>query len=176
MISPLLIKQFWSKIKRGPGCWEWQRGQRGYGQVWLEGKKWYAHRLSYTLCKGEIPQGGHICHTCDNPRCVRPSHLWVGSQVTNMRDMGRKGRGNTQKISFAQRQQIRARYAAGDIQQPTLAAEYGVNKETISSIVNYKIGKDDPKPNSRHSSDRRPHYSNQDGPKPNGPRGLLRPV
>jgi hypothetical protein len=156
MISPLLVKQFWSRIKRGPGCWEWQRGRKGYGQVWLEGKKWYAHRLAYTLCRGEIPPGKSICHTCDNPRCVRPSHLWLGSQTDNMRDMGRKGRTNTQKISFAQRQKIRARYAKGDVLQKTLATEYGVANSVISAIVNYRIGSDDPRPNTKKHSPRGP--------------------
>ncbi len=155
MISPLLIKQFWSRVTRGAGCWEWQRGLKGYGQLWFQGKKWYAQRFAYTLLKGPIPAGNHVCHTCDNPRCVKPSHLWLGSQKENMRDMGRKGRTNTQKVSLSQRQEIRERYARGGILQRELAAEYGVSKNNISSIVNYRIGVDDPRPTTKQHSPRR---------------------
>lgn len=80
---------------RGEGCWEWTGGRNpsGYGRVQL-GSNWYlAHRVAWVLANGSIPEGMFICHHCDNPPCVRPDHLFVGTAKDNSHDMAAKGRG-----------------------------------------------------------------------------------
>jgi predicted DNA-binding protein (UPF0251 family) len=78
----------------GPGCWEWQggKGGTGYGTVKVEGRMVLAHRIAFELVNGPIPPGKNVCHHCDNPPCVRPDHLFTGSQSDNIKDAVRKGR------------------------------------------------------------------------------------
>ena len=88
--------RLWSRVVRDPaGCWEWQGGRnnKGYGQIQLGAQMKLTHRLAYEFCVGPIPKGLHVCHSCDNPACVRPSHLWTGTQSHNMQDMADKKRG-----------------------------------------------------------------------------------
>lgn len=89
-------QKFWRKVdKAGPDeCWLW-RGDRlkGYGLLSHKGKNRRAHRVSWELAnQQEIPAGLHACHSCDNPSCVNPSHIWLGTQQDNMADMYAKGR------------------------------------------------------------------------------------
>lgn len=78
-------------------CIEWWGtiNSNGYGVYWKNGKSRYAHRMIYTECFGEIPPGMFICHRCDNPPCVNPEHLFVGTPGDNVQDMIAKGRANT---------------------------------------------------------------------------------
>ncbi len=94
-----LAERFWPKVdKRGDDeCWEWTGGRHpsGYGQIWIGGKYGshiYAHRASWEINGHKIPDGMCVLHHCDNPPCVNPAHLFIGTQADNMRDKQAKGR------------------------------------------------------------------------------------
>ncbi len=91
-----IADRFWEKVKKTRGCWLWTASKQaaGYGSfvVHKGDSPVGAHRLSYELEIGSIPTGMQVLHRCDNPSCVRPSHLFLGTQRDNMRDMRTKGR------------------------------------------------------------------------------------
>ena len=93
-----LLKRFNEKYKINPvtECWEWTASINnwGYGHFRRNNKTDKAHRVSYELFKGPIPKGLCVCHTCDNPKCVNPDHLWLGTFGDNNRDRSSKGRSN----------------------------------------------------------------------------------
>src|ERR1043166_767929 len=76
------------------GCWIWQGwcNPWGYGTTVYRKKNWMVHRLTFVLWKGAIPQRHYICHTCDNPPCCNPEHLWAGMSRENLKDCVAKGR------------------------------------------------------------------------------------
>lgn len=76
------------------GCWEWKRATNsmGYGVLTVNYRTAYAHRLAWEMENGPIPDGALVLHRCDNPRCVRPDHLFLGTHADNMADMTAKGR------------------------------------------------------------------------------------
>jgi hypothetical protein len=109
MFSKKTIKSFEAKyqINEATGCWDWTASfaRGGYGQFFTsvkDGRGWYrAHRFSYIAHKGDIPDGAVVMHSCDNPRCVNPDHLMVGTQADNMRDRDAKNRGYLQATAQA---------------------------------------------------------------------------
>lgn len=87
-------KNFWSKVLKTKRCWVWtaHKKKNGYGQFYIKRQSVYAHRYSWVISNGSVPENKSVLHKCDNPNCVRPSHLFVVSQRENMLDAVKKGR------------------------------------------------------------------------------------
>jgi hypothetical protein len=88
------LDNFWNKVNKTNNCWEWQGcvDNDGYGRIQINKVRWKTHRLSYHIHKGNIPSNLVVCHSCDNPKCVNPDHLWLGTQIQNTQDRDQKGR------------------------------------------------------------------------------------
>jgi hypothetical protein len=140
-------ERFEEKFEKGNSCWNWTayKDWKGYGRFELAGRVQYAHRVSYQLYVGEIPEGLYICHRCDNPSCVRPAHLFLGTNADNMRDRENKGRcvhpsgekHGRAKLTEEQVKTIRTRRGDG-VRSSVFEKEFGVAHQTISDIVNYR--------------------------------------
>lgn len=162
--------RFWEKVRKGPGCWEWlgaTNPTKGHGFFKFNGKQTGAHRVAWILAYGSIPAGhGYhgtcVCHRCDNPRCVRPDHLFLGTIQDNLTDMRAKGRERhvrgdahgsrtkphlvargsriSRKLTEADVIEIRKRLANGET-QVLVARHYGVLQSTISFIATRRTWK-----------------------------------
>lgn len=143
-----LQQRFWEKVDRAGECWNWLgcKDHAGYGQIRLDGKLMLAHRASWLLHHDSIPDDLFVCHHCDNPGCVNPGHLFIGTNRDNMQDASRKGRLHNQNVprgevivspvlTEAQVIAIRGVYSAGNVTQRSLATEYGVSCSTIRDIL-----------------------------------------
>src|SRR6266566_1784884 len=118
-----LKERFFIHVRKSSTCWIWTgaKNSDGYGQLRVLGRNLLAHRVSYKLFKGPIPKGFWVCHTCDNPPCVRPSHLWLGTPEEDMVDASSKGRmigakGESSpraKLNWSQVREIQRRYQKG---------------------------------------------------------------
>jgi hypothetical protein len=129
-------------------CWEWKGGINSTvrGIFWMNGKTIKAHRASWIIHNGTIPNGMLVCHHCDNGKCVNPEHLFLGSYKDNTQDMLRKGRGNiphgeshwNSKLTKYKVSKIRDLSKNG-FSQKYLALMFNVSAPNISEVVNYKI-------------------------------------
>jgi len=112
-----LQKRFMMRVQMIPfhQCWEWDGPFRagGYGSSSINAKADTAPRVSYRLFKGEIPPNTHVCHSCDNPACVRPDHLWLGSSSDNFWDAVQKHRGGTGQKNVRKQQCIHGHALSG---------------------------------------------------------------
>lgn len=151
---PSPTERFWDRVdKNGPihpihgRCWTWTgtvTTADGYGQIIANRRLTIAHRYSWILNVGIIPDGLWVLHHCDNPLCVNPAHLFLGNHVDNVTDMVRKGRqvkgerAKFTKLSEWQVLEIRRRYRpkGGNDSGRSLAKEFGVKPDTIIDIVN----------------------------------------
>lgn len=132
--------RFWEKVKKGEGCWEWQGAlskEWQYGAFRVSAKRptVKAHRVSWEIANGEIPEGMNVLHKCDNPKCVRLSHLFLGTIADNNRDKWNKQRQG--KFSHDQVRKIREmkkKYGTGRPNQ-MIADQFGVCKATISHML-----------------------------------------
>ncbi len=144
-LSP--AERFWKKVDKSEpdGCWLWTGGlnEWGYGTFrGVDDQTWLAHRFSWVLEHGDVPEETPcVLHRCDTPRCVRPDHLWLGTNAENMADRDRKGRQQQgerhhfAKLTEQQVSEIRRRWQEGDATQVQMAREYGVSTTAINSIV-----------------------------------------
>lgn len=132
--SKTFTERFWEKVNRSDECWLWPgaHNPHGYGVFFVGGatRQQLAHRTAWRLAFGPIPAGSLVLHKCDIRNCVRPDHLFLGTQRTNMRDMLYKGRGMTQKLTTEDVLLIRDSEEKSGI----LAARYGVRPQTIWGI------------------------------------------
>jgi hypothetical protein len=138
-------QRFWEKVDKTGNCWLWTAGRKGsYGTFRCASAGHYAHRYSYILHFGAVPDGMLVCHKCDNGRCVRPDHLFIGTHADNMADRNRKGRARGGghhtpiKLTADQVRSIRSEYASG-VFQIELARRYDVHPNTISAVIYRRI-------------------------------------
>lgn len=140
---------FQQSYKKSKGCWEWQgkKFANGYGCFYYLGKYLLAHRVMWQMLFGKtIPRGMNVCHKCDNRACVRPSHLFLGSQKENMKDMIAKGRENPPtginhyrcKLTDADVTEIRRLWNETKKTQKELANQFEVRMNQINRIINNK--------------------------------------
>lgn len=134
----VLIERFLAKLQPRPtdgSCWEWQgyRSKYGYGIVTVARKSVRAHRLSWELFKGHLPNNLDVLHQCDNPCCVNPEHLFLGTDFDNQQDAARKGHVARQKLSVAMVHEIRKTLDLG-LPQSEIASKFKIHQSQVSMI------------------------------------------
>ena len=162
------VALFWAKVRKSDdpdGCWEWMgHTTRGYGRHWAHGKAVQAHRFSYELHYDPIPDGLEALHSCDNPRCCRPDHIFLGTQADNVHDAQNKGRRRqgvmkptprprtnvnrrrgelspAAKVTAEQVRWMRAMWATKQYTQTAMARMLSIKQVTVSAIVNRRLWK-----------------------------------
>lgn len=149
------ITRFWSKVKKTRKCWEWTAclSSDGYGVFRVRNKNKRAHRVAYELCVGPIPASKCVLHVCDNTKCVKPTHLWLGTNADNVHDAMQKGRFKAWAIPLKCRargerhgmskltehivRKIKQRYKDGE-RQTDIAEDYGITRHTVWNVVHHR--------------------------------------
>lgn len=144
------LHRFWSRVVKSDGCWLWSGTTRnGYGSMKVAGALTYAHRISWQLHCGDCPADLCVLHKCDNPKCVNPEHLFLGTRKDNAIDCANKGRNVAQKhpevrrgerasrarLTSARVLAIRERYARGGVTYQQIANDEGMERSTIGKII-----------------------------------------
>lgn len=153
-VTPNDLERFWSKVEKTShvnGCWIWNgcRNKEGYGRFHFKMKRQGAHRISFLFKNGHIPSQMLVCHSCDNPSCVNPNHLWLGTDQQNMNDRGLKGRN---KVGIGERQhlaklnaalvmEIRDKFIPKKMGAKKLSQFYNVSHHAIWCILKRKTWK-----------------------------------
>jgi hypothetical protein len=146
-LTPKDVIRFESKFTKDEGCWNWTGAYaREYGTFWLAGRQQRTSRVAYTLYVEPIPIGLCVLHRCDNPKCVNPQHLWLGTQGDNAADSKAKGRSTHQrgelsgmaKLTTSKVLQIRKLAGQPGHSQRSLGRRFGVHHATIWLIVTGK--------------------------------------
>jgi hypothetical protein len=146
--SPL-EERFWEKVdKKGENeCWNWLAfvHPTGYGKIAINRKMYHAHRISWELTNGKIPEGMFVLHKCDNRKCVNPDHLFLGSNKDNMKDMVNKGRGKhpdnrgerhgLHKLTEENVRKIREIYKTKVYTQEEIGNMFGIKRQQVSTII-----------------------------------------
>ncbi len=138
MLTPAALARFQSSIERRgiDECWEWngRKAKEGYGLFGIKKEEYIATRIAYMLATGRDPASLMVCHSCDNPPCCNPKHLWLGTRTENFWDKMRKNRhAKGSKMSPLTEEQVVAIMRDTRLQR-IVAAEYGVSRSTISRI------------------------------------------
>lgn len=140
--------RFWDKVSNMENphqCWPWKRSVNkcGYGTVGYQEKTWLAHRLAYVFAISAIPDGQIVCHTCDNPPCCNPAHLWLGTPLENTKDSIAKSRftrasgeaNGLAKLDADKVRTIRTRHAAGENTR-AIASDLAIDRSTVYKVLN----------------------------------------
>ena len=150
-MNKAIASRFWKKVDKTNNCWNWLAhiNNWGYGQFWDGENQMKAHRMSWVISHGDIPDGMCILHRCDNPKCVNPNHLFLGTLKDNMIDMVNKGRNVTHmgkgednpsaKLTEIEVRIIRAYHPALGSRQ--LSNMFGIAMQNIWKIVTYRSWK-----------------------------------
>lgn len=145
-----ISERFWQKVEKTDTCWVWRaskKNRHGHGQFGLSHhgsmRAIPAHRVSWQLTFGVIPNGLYVCHKCDNPSCVRPDHLFLGTQKDNMQDAvakGRMARGERLgKLTETQIKEIRSLFQTTSLTQKELAEHFEISRANMHRILHRKV-------------------------------------
>jgi hypothetical protein len=140
--DPSDIDRFWSHVDKSGECWTWTafRNKTGYGMARWREQSTLANRVAWEISHGAIPEGLFVCHHCDNPSCVNPSHLFLGTNADNVRDKVAKGR-QYKRLTIEQVNEIRRLFKAKEMNRGELAKRFGVSHTTICAVVDYRLWK-----------------------------------
>jgi hypothetical protein len=144
-VRPSLVDRLLAKTNKTADCWIWlgAKDKYGYGRIGHNGRSILAHRAAYLVATGGLPDDLKVCHRCDNPSCVRPDHLFLGTQPDNVADMMQKGRvakgerGGQAKLMEVEVLSIK-RLASKGITHLAIAERHGVSRALVSMIVSGK--------------------------------------
>lgn len=150
LITEKVLQNFWKKVnKRSDNeCWEWigAKVRGGYGSSSIQKRLFQAHRLSWIIHNGEIPKGMLVCHTCDNPPCVNPSHLFLGTHLDNAKDRVLKNRqargdhwGKELKYPFDLIIKIRTIYETENISMHEISRRFNITYSHVNAILHRRV-------------------------------------
>jgi hypothetical protein len=150
-VSTRDAERFWANvdIRSSAECWPWTAGvnsaRDGYGRFWIKRIEYRTNRMAYWLHYGIDPDSEDACHTCDNPPCCNPAHLFKGTRAQNLADMRSKKRQaigerhGISKLTDGQVSEIKRRYIPRKVSMYKLADEFSVSEMTVNNIIHGKI-------------------------------------